>query len=241
MSSTPSPTDLLCESCGYTLNGLPETGNCPECGTPIVQSTRDDNRRPAPFEVAPSASTFAKTTALILLSPRKFYRGLTVRNPSPQAARFSLLHRLLTGKLLIAVLLIHLQITGTLSGIVVGPSVLFHFVVAIAIAALVVPSLKWVSLLAAKLASVEANWWGMRLPFASVRRAIDFHAASYVVVAIGANIVVVGYLLAVLSGYTDLTSLPAYLYTIAGYVVVSAAYLFWMFVTAMRAIRYANR
>lgn len=30
--------DLLCESCGYPIAGLPEAGNCPECGTPIPES-----------------------------------------------------------------------------------------------------------------------------------------------------------------------------------------------------------
>lgn len=29
---------LLCERCGYIIEGLPETGACPECGRPIAES-----------------------------------------------------------------------------------------------------------------------------------------------------------------------------------------------------------
>ncbi len=32
------PATLLCERCGYVIDGLEESGNCPECGKPIAES-----------------------------------------------------------------------------------------------------------------------------------------------------------------------------------------------------------
>ena len=37
--AVPAETDILCAHCGYALNGLPQTGLCPECGEPIADST----------------------------------------------------------------------------------------------------------------------------------------------------------------------------------------------------------
>jgi hypothetical protein len=38
----PVATDTLCVRCSYNLKGLPPTGNCPECGTPVERSLRGD-------------------------------------------------------------------------------------------------------------------------------------------------------------------------------------------------------
>jgi hypothetical protein len=38
-SNKPDP-ELRCLACGYNLVGLPESGQCPECGTPIARSLR---------------------------------------------------------------------------------------------------------------------------------------------------------------------------------------------------------
>lgn len=32
------PSTPLCERCGYPIQGLPESGNCPECGRPVADS-----------------------------------------------------------------------------------------------------------------------------------------------------------------------------------------------------------
>lgn len=37
----PNPDDLLCEHCGYVLNGLRRRDACPECGRPIIESHPD--------------------------------------------------------------------------------------------------------------------------------------------------------------------------------------------------------
>ena len=43
----PAETDLLCERCGYVLNGLPADGRCPECGTPLDESVNYRRHPPA--------------------------------------------------------------------------------------------------------------------------------------------------------------------------------------------------
>ncbi len=39
---------LPCRTCGYNLRGLRRDGRCPECGTPVVQSTSGDSLRYVP-------------------------------------------------------------------------------------------------------------------------------------------------------------------------------------------------
>ena len=39
VDEVPSSGDIPCVHCGYNLRGLPEGGRCPECGTPIAQSS----------------------------------------------------------------------------------------------------------------------------------------------------------------------------------------------------------
>src|SRR5438876_3717954 len=35
-------TDIACRKCGYNLRGLPISGRCPECGTPVGLSVKGD-------------------------------------------------------------------------------------------------------------------------------------------------------------------------------------------------------
>src|SRR5258706_14057762 len=79
----PAETSVLCESCGYTLDGLPTTGQCPECGAAIAQSTTGDGRKlPAWEDVTLGRSVFWRffsTTAAVLFKPKRFYRSLATR------------------------------------------------------------------------------------------------------------------------------------------------------------------
>src|SRR5438128_903575 len=95
----PAETDLLCEGCGYTLNGLPESGNCPECGKPIAQSI-DAGRVPSPWEQARDTSSFLSTTSAVLLRPTSFFRTLATRIDEKPARRFARIHWLIAALLL---------------------------------------------------------------------------------------------------------------------------------------------
>lgn len=66
--------ELLCESCGYAIAGLPESGNCPECGTPILQSL-PEARTGSAWQTWTHARTPAPLAAWLSTSWR------TVRHP----------------------------------------------------------------------------------------------------------------------------------------------------------------
>lgn len=68
----PDPRDeftLLCESCGYTIDGLPHAGNCPECGAPIAGSL-PAHRPGTPWQQRRTAVNWWHTVALLMSRPR---------------------------------------------------------------------------------------------------------------------------------------------------------------------------
>lgn len=52
---------LLCERCGYVIEGLDPGGKCPECGTPIQESTPAIARPGSPWQLKPGAVTVVTT------------------------------------------------------------------------------------------------------------------------------------------------------------------------------------
>lgn len=238
----PAETDLLCEGCGYTLNGLPTDGNCPECGKPIEQSI-GTHRLASPYEAAPSPRTFLQTTFQVLVYPKQFYAHLSTRSDLASAARFARRH------LKIASLLFGLAAAGHLIWVLqlTFPRYLNEHLLAIElVSVLVFPLLTFIMLhlitrLAAWLSAVEARYWGMRLPHAVVKRGMQFHTANYLPVGLAAASVVWGYRIGPIVGFIRHRFDDIYLYTLCGLVILSAGYLFRAYWIAMRAMMFANR
>src|SRR3954453_20686151 len=160
----PDETDLLCEGCGYTLNGLPTPSNFPECGKPIEQSV-GDHRHPSAFEQHPSAASFLSTSAAVILRPKHFYRTLTSRSNPPAAATFARIHRYLASVLLGAAALGHLRwVLAMLQGTRLS-SPLALLMMLLGFAVMTNLFLLGLTKLAAWLSAIEAKYWGMRLPY----------------------------------------------------------------------------
>lgn len=100
-SILPAARDLLCETCGYILRGLPETANCPECGRAIAHST-GEHRRLSAFEMTPSMTTLARTARTVMLRPGRFFAELATRAKDTQreADWFARGHRFVAATLL---------------------------------------------------------------------------------------------------------------------------------------------
>src|SRR5688500_11781806 len=87
----PPETDILCAHCGYGLNGLPDTGLCPECGQPIADSTTADPRTLPPWETTDGSANprFFRTTRQIISSPAQFFRALATRQDERATRQFA--------------------------------------------------------------------------------------------------------------------------------------------------------
>lgn len=72
---------LLCERCGYVIQGLPAGGNCPECGYEIA-SSMPHKRIGTPWQIKPSPGSLLKTWWMTLRSP-----GATLDRIAPDAGR----------------------------------------------------------------------------------------------------------------------------------------------------------
>jgi hypothetical protein len=237
----PETTDLLCEGCGYTLNGLPLSGNCPECGKPIEQSI-GEHRDFSLFERAPSVGAFVRTTAAVVFSPRWFYTHLIARESRPAVRLFSEIH------LGLASILFALAATGHYLWVIETIGLLRRPLRALGFFVAAVPAtailLLGLTALATWLSALEARYWGMRLPYPVVKRGLTFHRAAYLPVGLIAAGVVWSYQLAVASrapGFVGGQLDTYYLYTLCGLVVLCAIYLFQAYWIAMRSLMYANR
>src|ERR1700678_4132688 len=104
-----SYADLLCEHCGYTLNGLPESINAAECGRPIEPSLGKDRTPPAWEVPGPGLLTFLSTTSALIFRTRKFFRKGTSRGPLYPAKMFALIHWAIAALILAVTAYLHLE------------------------------------------------------------------------------------------------------------------------------------
>lgn len=235
----PAESDVLCETCGYTLNGLPPGANCPECGTPTDLSLALDTRTMPAWEREDASPLvrFVRTSAHIIFTPGRFYRTLLTRAPVNRAAVFARVYYVVCSTMLSIAAYLHLDWMFQMLLPQPRPGVwwaLVFFVVCYA-------SLEGITRLATRLTSVEATYWGFRLPRKVVMRGLYYHAAHYLPVALITLLTVVGYRTLldqrVLSPATGTT----YLYVLCGEVVLLAGYLFQTYWIGMKNMMRANR
>jgi len=69
---------LLCERCGYVIEGLPDGGNCPECGEPIAESL-PAARAGSPWQREPGEAAWLRTAWRTLTHPRRTAAELRVQ------------------------------------------------------------------------------------------------------------------------------------------------------------------
>lgn len=93
----------------------------------------------------------------------------------------------------------------------------------------------------ARLTAFEAAYRGLRLPLPVVRRALDYHAAHLLPVALMVLASVVAWHIIVQSDPNIGIHISVFLYVLCGEVVVAGLYLFKTYWTAMRNLMYANR
>lgn len=236
----PATTDILCESCGYVLNGLPESGNCPECGTPIALSTTSSPRSIPAWETMQGtpAWRFQKTFLAVLRAPKKFFRNLSIHGDLSRARLFGILTLvpiiLFNSKTIILHYLIMLQCDAAPAWM--GRPWLLMIIPFAVIAA-------WVGVYLAvvQLTWLEARYWGMRLPKPVVRRALPYVAVHVLLASLLPWMVVMIYLCLLMVNASVTLYLTTYLFVLSGSVVLAAVHVFSIYWRAMRAMLYANR
>lgn len=237
----PASTDLLCEKCGYLLNGLPDDGVCPECGTPVAASTVASPRHPPAWEAGTDrpVGRFQFTAFSVLTHPKRFFRTMTAHGDAGRSIKFGRLALLPALLLNSKTIIMHFSIIR-----IAWPSMLpVGVLLPIFIVTPILVTLSWLGLYAAviRLTTLESKYWGMRLPADVVRRALHYLAVQVSFASLLPWAVSLVYLCAVIGHDDSARFMTAYLYTLSGAVVITAVYLFFVYATAMRVLMNANR
>lgn len=234
----PADSDLLCESCGYVLNGLPENTNCPECGRPTAESHPSHRTLPAwERRDKPLLYRLLHTATAVLFRPSRFYRSLSVRQPPRASVNFARLNWLLTAILFAIAAIRHFQWSGLMR---LSSSRFEGLAWVVLLSLITYVLLAGLTRLAASLSAWEGQYRGLRLPRPLVSRALHYHAVHYLPVAAVIVTTVVGYQFLLRRGLLSELSGVAYLYVLCGEVIVGAVYLFWTYWIGMRNVMYAN-
>jgi hypothetical protein len=239
----PAASDLLCEGCGYVLNGLPADARCPECGKPAAESAPDLRQPPSWEQPGPARGSllrFMDTTAAVLFRPSRFFRALPPHAETNRSSNFARIHDGLSSLMLGVAALAHFDWFITLGGsrqFQIArqlPLLLLSWAAAYVMLRLTIR-------LAAALTTWEAGYRGYRLPLPVVRRGLHYHSAHYLPVGFVAVATVLGYQFLLARYELSPYSATTYLYVLSGEVGFFAVYLFLTYWTAMRNLMYANR
>ncbi len=240
IKTVPAANTVLCEGCGYILDGLPDNGRCPECAKPLVESNGPHVRTPPAWEQPVAGAPlqrFLHTTLAVLFRPTHFYRTITTRAQPKAANDFAQIHFILASTILGATLFGHLNWYCTrLLGL---HPLSFLLILPASIACWIAFTL--ITRLAARLSAWEAAYRGMRLPLAVVRRGLAYHAVHYLPVCLVAALTVFGHSWLLTTHRLADTSFSPYLYTLCAEVILSSIYLFSTYWIAMRNMMYANQ
>lgn len=243
-ATVPFESDWLCEACGYVLNGLPDQGRCPECGTPVSDSASHHRVLPSwerPESGRSIVKRFLDTSAQVILRPRVFYRTLVTRDSRLWSRRFARLYLAATSLLFATAAYLHLTWFLGMSTIRVPTYVTWWTGIPV-LALLTYLGLAGITRLAARLTSYEASYRGIRLPLPVVLRGLDYHAAPYLPVGlVAAGTVITNRIYAARDFNAALLHANFYLYILCGEVLVGAYYLFRTYWIGMKNMMYASR
>lgn len=73
----PAATRLLCEHCGYDVEGLPDSATCSECGRHVAAS-RPERRRGSPFQRNASTASYLATGVATLRYPGRLFARVKI-------------------------------------------------------------------------------------------------------------------------------------------------------------------
>jgi hypothetical protein len=239
----PEESALLCEKCGYIVDGIPTDSLCPECAEPIVESL-PSNRGPTIWESRDGSAIarFVVTSFRLIFIPRRFFRSMNSRGDFRSSTSFARVHCWISSILFGATAYVH--------GIWAWPFLwyarpietrpLYGVLMLASFSVAAYALLAITTALASRLTAWEAAYRGLRLPRSVVQRALHYHSAHYLPVALLAFLTVVGHQVLIQKYPSIDRHAVGYLYVLCAEVILAAGYLFSTYWTGMRNLMYAN-